>query len=112
MYKVGSIEVALTGVNPPEKDPTYRGFVPGQTILKRGHHEPERAAFPVDTIWDRDVEIPLRDGCVLRADVFRPATSSDYVDGRIPALVAWSPYGKTGQGQRCNGVLYSCRSFG
>ena len=95
MFKVGSIEVLHTGVKPPEYDPNYRGFKPGQIIFKQGHHEPERAAFEVDTIWDRDLEIPLRDGCKLRADIFRPATSDSEC---VPALIAWSPYGKTGQG--------------
>ena len=33
----------------------------------------------------------MRDGTILRADVFRPCS-----DAKIPALVVWSPYGKTG----------------
>ena len=38
---------------------------------------------------ERDVFIPMRDGVRLAADVFRPA-----VQGRFPALLAISPYGK------------------
>jgi hypothetical protein len=38
---------------------------------------------------DWDVPIPMEDGIVLRADVFRP-----FQDGRYPALVSYGPYGK------------------
>jgi hypothetical protein len=38
---------------------------------------------------DRDVAVPMRDGVVLRADVYRPAG-----DGRFPVLVFRTPYGK------------------
>lgn len=36
-----------------------------------------------------DVSIPMSDGTVLRADVFRPA-----VEGRFPVLITYGPYGK------------------
>ena len=38
---------------------------------------------------DWDVPIPMPDGVVLRADVFRPIA-----DGRYPALMTYGPYGK------------------
>jgi len=38
---------------------------------------------------DRDVAIPMRDGVVLRADIYRPSG-----DGRHPVLVFRTPYGK------------------
>ncbi|KAF2851296.1 alpha/beta-hydrolase [Plenodomus tracheiphilus IPT5] len=37
----------------------------------------------------------MRDGKILRADIFRPASREHE---RLPALVPWSPYGKTGTG--------------
>jgi uncharacterized protein len=40
-------------------------------------------------LLDRDVAIPMRDGVVLRADVYRPPG-----DGRFPVLVFRTPYGK------------------
>lgn len=39
----------------------------------------------------RDAAVPMRDGVVLRADVWRPAP-----EGRYPTLVHRTPYGKTG----------------
>ncbi len=38
---------------------------------------------------DWEVPIPMDDGLVLRADVFRPAA-----DGRYPAILSYGPYGK------------------
>jgi hypothetical protein len=38
---------------------------------------------------ERDVAVPMRDGVVLRADVYRPAG-----DGKYPVLVFRTPYGK------------------
>src|SRR5215469_2266102 len=36
-----------------------------------------------------DIEVPMDDGTVLRADVFRPDD-----DGRHPAILNYGPYGK------------------
>lgn len=40
-------------------------------------------------IVERDVAVPMRDGVKLYADVHRPQGKQ-----KVPALVAWSPYGK------------------
>lgn len=44
---------------------------------------------PSGAIRERDTEIVVRDGTVLRADVFRPET-----DGRYPVLLFAQPYGE------------------
>ena len=44
-------------------------------------------------IVERDVEVPMRDGVVLRAHVFRPDAP-----GRYPALLMRTPYGKPEEG--------------
>lgn len=46
-------------------------------------------------IWDKDVPVEMRDGTVLRVDIFRPASKEHE---KLGALVPWSPYGKTGTG--------------
>src|SRR5262245_25573059 len=46
------------------------------------------AAAPAARV-DRDVAVPMRDGVVLRADVYRPAR-----EGKFPVLVFRTPYGK------------------
>ncbi|HWN06892.1 MAG TPA: CocE/NonD family hydrolase [Steroidobacteraceae bacterium] len=40
-------------------------------------------------LLDRDVAVPMRDGVILRADIYRPAG-----DGKFPVLVFRTPYGK------------------
>ncbi len=49
------------------------------------------APSPVDTAWrvEHDVAVPMRDGVVLRADLYRPRTG-----GPFPVLVYRTPYGK------------------
>ena len=47
------------------------------------------AAGGVEMALDKDVEIRLSDGAVLRADVYRPKP-----DGKYPALMTYGPYGK------------------
>jgi uncharacterized protein len=42
-----------------------------------------------DTLLDKDVAVPMRDGAALRANVFRPRA-----DGRYPVLMTLGPYGK------------------
>jgi uncharacterized protein len=40
-------------------------------------------------IFERDIDIPLRDGCVLKGDLFRPDTAE-----RLPVLLNRTPYDK------------------
>jgi uncharacterized protein len=65
-------------------------------VLQRGwQKEPGTRPIPVDLLWEKDVPIKMRDGVTLYADVFRPVDSDKYP---VPALMPWSPYGKTGTG--------------
>jgi len=60
-------------------------------ILKAGSvFPPATMPLPCDIVWDRDVPVTLRDGITIYTDILRPVG-----DGRVPAIVAWSPYGKT-----------------
>jgi predicted acyl esterase len=61
------------------------------TILKRGSVFPPAAKpLPCNIRWDRDVSVRLRDGVTIYTDVLRPVDG-----GKVPVIVAWSPYGKT-----------------
>jgi len=74
----------------------YPGWHPSTTILQSGHvKEPGRRAFSHETVFERDVAVTLRDGVTLYVDIFRPCDSDST---KVPALIPWSPYGKTGSG--------------
>ena len=81
----------------PENHPAfqYEGFHPNKSVhIPKGHVLREGyCAFPVDTIMDMDVKVPMRDGVNLYTNVYRPADGQ-----RQPALIAWSPYGKCAGG--------------
>ncbi|WP_431278273.1 CocE/NonD family hydrolase [Leifsonia poae] len=47
--------------------------------------------LPVDILFERDVPVVLRDGTTIFVDVYRPPGATD-----VPAIIAWSPYGKEG----------------
>jgi predicted acyl esterase len=80
---------------PEEPGTAYAGFKPSSIMLPKGHKRTsECRALPIDLIWDRDVMLPMRDGVRIAADIFRPADATT----PLPALMAWSPYGKTGAG--------------
>lgn len=49
-------------------------------------------AKPAEPTVEKNVAVPMRDGTVLRADVFRPAAA----EGDLPVLVARTPYNKNG----------------
>lgn len=73
----------------------HPNFPPGKTLLKKGSVRREGAMpLPCDIIFERDVPMQLRDGTTIYTDVFRPVE-----EGRYPALVGWSPYGKDIGGQ-------------
>lgn len=94
-YVVEGIPVLHTASSSPsEPHAKYHGIQEQRTILQAGFKKtPQNRAFEVDTIWEQDVPLQTREGVTLRADVFRPV-----VNVPIPALVAWSPYGKSGTG--------------
>jgi predicted acyl esterase len=99
-YKVGSIDVLHTSAAPLDADfANCEGDPkPGTTTLPKGHKRYDDCrAFDAATTWERDITIPLRDGTKLYGDVFRPADASE----KVPIILVWSPYGKTGTGLYC-----------
>jgi predicted acyl esterase len=74
----------------------WRSFRSKREILPAGWRKDEgRRALPEDLVFEQDVAITLRDGVVIYADIFRPV-SSDKTP--VPGILAWSPYGKQGNG--------------
>src|SRR5512137_660330 len=77
-------------INVPEA--RYPGFKPGTRVLPKGFVQKKGALpLPCDILFECDVAVTLRDGTVIYTDVFRPVGST-----KLPAIIAWSPYGKEG----------------
>lgn len=73
-----------------DKGARYTGYKPEKLLLKKGSIRLKGyMPLPCDILFERDVPITLRDGVIIYTDVFRPAD-----DGRHPAIIAMSPYGK------------------
>ena len=94
---------------PVDKHPRYQKFgiqlSPNKhTVLPRGHlKETGRRKILVDSVFERDVPIPLRDGLKAYADVFRPQSSDEI---KVPAAICWSPYGKASSGLTVDNLPY------
>ncbi|KAJ5588514.1 hypothetical protein N7537_011192 [Penicillium hordei] len=89
---------ALSPDNPKAR---FTGFHQRITVFKNGQQvKPGARHLPVDIAMHESVPMILSDGVKLYCDIFLPASlprdlkqQLDETD-RVPALVAWSPYGK------------------
>src|SRR3954470_7870507 len=54
----------------------------------------------------RDLDVPMRDGAVLRADIYLPAA-----DGPHPTVLLRSPYGRGGQSAATLALPYAARGY-
>jgi predicted acyl esterase len=71
---------------------------PSTRVLEKGWTKaPGRRPLAEDLVFEKDTKIQLRDGANIWADIFRPVSASK--EQPIPALLAWSPYGKEGNGK-------------
>jgi predicted acyl esterase len=67
-------------------------FEPGTQTLPAGYQvAPMFRTLPVDIVYEKDFAVTMRDGVTIYVDVFRPAGT-----GKVPVIIAWSPYGKSG----------------
>lgn len=84
----------------------YPGFQTETKILPKGWTKrPGSLPLPCDILFEKDVPVTLSDGTVLYIDVFRPPpppppprSPSPSPNPKVPAILAWSPYGKAGGG--------------
>lgn len=94
---IGGIDVLFTDTN-RHLENTWVEYGHKKQVLPKGWTKDEgRRPLPCDMIWEKDIEIRMRDGTKLLGDVFRPVDTEN--GKRVPALMPWSPYGKTGTGE-------------
>lgn len=92
--KTGEIELLFRNLKDPASHPRYDGNEHSVKVLPVGFKRtPENRAFSAQTIFEKNIDIALRDGTILKGDIFRPD-----VQETVPALLPWSPYGKSGRG--------------
>ena len=92
--RVGEVGLLFRTPKIPESNDRYDGGDAFTEVLPVGYKRfPDTRAFGVATVYEKDVKIPMRDGTVLKGDIFRPEGTQ-----RVPAIVPWSPYGKSGRG--------------
>ncbi len=86
-----AIEVPVRkGLSVDDPRARYTGFKQEKSVLKKGSIRMKGAKpLECDILLERDVPIVLRDGVTIYTDIFRPVA-----EGKYPALVALSPYGK------------------
>ncbi|KAL4878049.1 hypothetical protein BJY04DRAFT_196639 [Aspergillus karnatakaensis] len=79
-----------------EQARVWQRFDPATVVLPQGWTREEGyRPLPVSVIWHRDKGIPMRDGKILYADIFRPENLNLTP---LPAIISYSPYGKTDKG--------------
>jgi predicted acyl esterase len=84
-------------------DPSLFGkFDPGTRVLPAGFQTtPQFRPLPVDIVFEKDTAVTLRDGTTIYVDVFRPVGAE-----KVPVIVAWSPYGKSGGTLPRNWIMF------
>ncbi|KAJ0344158.1 hypothetical protein KNSL1_009649 [Colletotrichum chrysophilum] len=86
------------GISIDSKKARFPGFRQQKRNFKAGQQvEPGALHLSEDLVMHESVPMQLDDGTTLYSDIFLPASFQD-LDSRyadpVPALVAWSPYGK------------------
>lgn len=71
----------------------------------------EGSAIHFDCVVEHGVEITMRDGVVLRADVYRPARHGRAVEGHWPTVVERTPYDRTRVSHSVTGRHFARRGY-
>ncbi|KAH6209133.1 hypothetical protein HBI15_155430 [Parastagonospora nodorum] len=104
-----AFQVANLQVKPPvEGENGYQGLRPRKEVLPKGWQSGGDArALSEEMVVEHDVAVTVRDGCKLYCDIYRPSDGNG--DVKVPAIVAWSPFGKKFNGvSMMNNVKWGC----
>lgn len=85
------LDVSFCKANPlSASEPPVPDLCTQTVLLAKGSVHAEGAyPLPCDIVMEQDVAVPLRDGTVLWADVYRPVTEEP-----VPVILAYTPYCK------------------
>lgn len=102
MVNEDPVFVPATAWSEAEEPSLFIKFDPGTRTLPTGYQTVDHfAPLAVDIVFEKDVAVTLRDGTTIYVDVFRPAGAE-----KVPVIIAWSPYGKSGGTHPRNWDLY------
>ena len=73
-----------------------------KTLPQGWQRTTENKPLDLDIIFEKDIEIVLRDEVKIYADVYRPANTGGK---KIPTIIPYSPYGKGGAGANLMDVV-------
>lgn len=95
---IGGIPIIFGDPRQPKSLPNthakakWNGFRTEMKVLPKGYVQRTGCLpLPCDILYERDQPVELRDGTAIYADIFRPANA----ETQVPAIVSWSPYGKS-----------------
>ena len=71
----------------------------------------EGSSLSYDYIVERDVPVRMRDGVVLKADIYRPARSGTAVAGTWPAVIERTPYDRRRVSHSVTGRHFARRGY-
>lgn len=92
LRKMQVLEPAYRYIDDGKEHGILSPFEPCTRVLPAGYQvAPRFLPLPVDVVFEKDVAVTLRDGVTIYVDVFRPANTE-----KVPVIIAWSPYGKSG----------------
>lgn len=95
----GEIDVLFSKLHKP----AHHDSIYSEKIYQKGEICAEDGIpLPCDILCERNVPVEMRDGAVIYTDIFRPAGEE-----KVPAVIAWSPYGKEFPGPAMKNVELS-----
>lgn len=71
----------------------------------------EGSAIAYDYVVDHAVEVAMRDGIILRADIYRPAHRSQAVAGALPVVIERTPYDRRRVSHSITGRHFARRGY-
>ena len=81
--KTGDTTLIFRPLKDPASHPRYDGDDFSSQMLPVGFkRRPECRAFSVATVYEKDIEVRMRDGTILKGDIFRPQGSKP-----VPAIL-------------------------
>ena len=61
--------------------------------------------------FEHNIPVPMRDGVVLAADVHRPASGGEIIEGALPVLLQRTPYNKASEARIEEATFFAANGY-